>query len=115
VVRFVIQALAAAFGFWVAARFVPGVHAHGLGSLIAAGVILGLINALVRPILILLTIPLTLLTLGLFLFVINGITVWLTAAFLHGVQVDGLIPAILASVVITVISWLARAIASAAT
>jgi putative membrane protein len=108
-VRFIVQALAAAFGFWIASRFVPGVHARGVASLIAAGVILGLINALVRPILILLTIPLTLLTLGLFLFVVNGITVWITAAFLKGVQVDGLWPAILASVVITVISWIARA------
>jgi putative membrane protein len=109
-VRFIVQALAAAFGFWLSARVVPGVHAHGLGSLIAAGVILGLINALVRPILILLTFPITLLTLGLFLFVINGISVWLTAALLKGVQVDGLAPAILASIVITLVSWLARAV-----
>ncbi|HEY2047730.1 MAG TPA: phage holin family protein [Caulobacteraceae bacterium] len=108
--RFIVQALAAAFGFWVASRIVPGVHARGVASLIAAGVILGIINALVRPILILLTIPLTLITLGLFLFVVNGITVWLTSAFLKGVQVDGLWPAILASVVITVISWITRAL-----
>jgi len=109
-VRFIVQALAAAIGFWVASRIVPGVHARGLGSLVAAGVILGVINVLVRPILILLTIPLTLLTLGLFLFVVNGITVWITAAFLKGVDVDGLWPAILASIVITVISWVARAV-----
>lgn len=108
--RFIVQALAAAVGFWIASRIVPGVHAKGVGSLIAAGVILGIINALVRPLLILLTIPLTLLTLGLFLFVVNGITVWITAAFLKGVDVDGLWPAILASIVITVISWVARAV-----
>jgi putative membrane protein len=108
--RFIVQGLAAALGFWVSARLVPGVHAHGVGSLLAAGFILGVINILVRPVLILLTIPLTLITLGLFLFVVNGITVWVTAAFLKGVQVDGLWPAILASVVITVISWLARAV-----
>jgi putative membrane protein len=109
-VRFIVQALAAAFGFWVASRIVPGVHARSVASLIAAGVILGIVNALVRPILIVLTIPLTLLTLGLFLFVVNGITVWITAAFLKGVDVNGLWPAILASVVITVISWAARAL-----
>ncbi|HEX4740524.1 MAG TPA: phage holin family protein [Caulobacteraceae bacterium] len=108
--RFIVQALAAAFGFWAASRIVPGVHARNVASLIAAGVILGLVNALVRPILIVLTIPLTLLTLGLFLFVVNGITVWITAAFLKGVDVNGLWPAILASVVITVISWAARAV-----
>jgi putative membrane protein len=109
-VRFIVQALAAAFGFWVASRIVRGVHARSVASLIAAGVILGIVNALVRPILIVLTIPLTLLTLGLFLFVVNGITVWITAAFLKGVDVNGLWPAILASVVITVISWAARAL-----
>jgi putative membrane protein len=108
--RFIIQAVAAALGFWIASKIVPGVHARGVGSLIAAGLILGIINALVRPILILLTFPLTLLTLGLFLFVVNGITVWLTVAFLHGVRVDGLWPAILASIIITVMSWLARAV-----
>jgi putative membrane protein len=110
--RFVFQALAAAFGFFIASRFVPGVYVHGLLSVLAAGVILGLINALVRPILIVLTVPITLLTLGLFLFVVNGISVWLTAAFLKGVDVEGLWPAILTSIVITVVSWLARAIVS---
>jgi putative membrane protein len=112
--RFIIQAIAAALGFWLASRIVPGVHAGSVASLLAAGVILGVINALVRPILIFLTFPLTLLTLGLFLFVVNGITVWLTAALLHGVRVDGLWPAILASLVITVISWLARALTAGA-
>jgi putative membrane protein len=108
--RFIVQAVAAAIGFWISSKIVPGVHAYGVGSLIAAGLILGIINALVRPILILLTFPLTLLTLGLFLFVVNGITVWLTAALLHGVRVDGLWPAILAALVITVMSWLTRAL-----
>jgi putative membrane protein len=112
--RFIVQAVAAALGFWIASKIVPGVHARGIGSLLAAGLILGVINALVRPILILLTFPLTLLTLGLFLFVVNGITVWLTAAFLHGVQVDGLWPAILASIIITLMSWLTRAVVVAA-
>jgi putative membrane protein len=109
-IRFIIQALGAALGFWFASKLISGVHVRSLESLIAAGFILGMLNALVRPVLILFTIPLTLLTLGLFLFVVNGLTVWMTAYFLKGVDVDGLWPAILASIIITVTSWAARAV-----
>jgi len=112
-IRFIIQALGAALGFWLSSKVISGVHVRGVESLIAAGFILGILNALVRPLLILLTIPFTLLTLGLFLFVVNGLTVWMTAAFLRGVDIDGLWPAILASIVITLTSWAARAVSGA--
>lgn len=108
--RFIVQALAAAFGFWLSARIVPGVRVGGWGSLIAAGVLLGLINALVRPVLVVLTFPLTILTLGLFLLVVNGITVWLATVFLHGVKVGGLWPATLAAIIISLTSWAAGAV-----
>jgi putative membrane protein len=108
-VRFIIQALGAALGFWFSSKLISGVHVRSVESLIAAGFILGVLNALVRPVLVLLTIPLSLLTLGLFLFVVNGLTVWMTAYFLKGVDVDGLWPAILASIVITLTGWAARA------
>jgi len=111
--RFIIQALGAALGFWLSSKLISGVHVRGVESLIAAGFILGSLNALVRPILIFLTIPFTLLTLGLFLFVVNGLTVWMTAAFLKGVDIYGLWPAILASIVITLTSWAARAVSGA--
>jgi len=111
--RFIIQALGAALGFWLSSKLISGVHVRGVESLIAAGFILGILNALVRPILIFLTIPFTLLTLGLFLFVVNGLTVWMTAAFLKGVDIYGLWPAILASIVITLTSWAARAVSGA--
>ena len=106
--RFVIYALAAAAGFWIASRLVHGVHVRGIESLLLAGLLLGILNALVRPILTLLTLPLTILTLGLFLFVINGITVWLVTAFIHGVRIDGLWAAILTALVISVTVWLAN-------
>lgn len=106
--RFIVYALAAAVGFWVASRLVHGVHVHDTLSLVLAGVVLGILNALVRPILALLTFPLTILTLGLFLFVINGITVWLVTAFIHGVQISGLWPAILTALVISITVWLAN-------
>ncbi len=109
--RFLIQALGAALGFWLSSRVIPGVRVGGLGSLLAAGLLLGVLNALVRPILVILTIPLTLITLGLFLFVVNGVTVWMTSALMRGVHVSGLWPAILTSIVITLTSWGARAMA----
>jgi putative membrane protein len=106
--RFIVYALAAAAGFWIASRLVHGVHVHGTVSLLLAGLVLGILNALVRPLLTLLTLPLTILTLGLFLFVVNGITVWLVTAFIHGVQISGLWPAILTALVISVTVWLAN-------
>jgi putative membrane protein len=110
--RFIIYALAAAAGFWVASRLVHGVHVHDSLSLLLAGVALGILNALVRPILAILTFPLTLLTLGLFLFVVNGITVWLVTAFIHGVQISGLWPAILTALIISIAVWLANMVFS---
>ena len=106
--RFIVYALAAALGFWVASRLVHGVYVRGTVSLLLAGLTLGILNALVRPILALLTFPLTILTLGLFLFVINGLTVWLVTVFIHGVRISGLWPAILTALIISVTVWLAN-------
>lgn len=111
--RFVLQALAAALGFWLASK-IHLIAVTDLGSLLAAGVVLGLINALVRPILILLTLPLTIVTLGLFLLVVNGLSVWLVTVFLRDVHIHGLWRAILTAVVISVTSWLASAVFGAA-
>jgi putative membrane protein len=106
--RFLLRALAAALGFWVAARLVHGVTVHGVLGLALAGLVLGLLNALVRPLLTLLTLPLTIVTLGLFLFVVNGLTVWMVTVFIHDVRISGLWPAILTSLIISVVSWLAN-------
>ncbi len=105
--RFILQAVAAALGFWLASRIIPGVRVAGLESLLAAGLLLGLINALVRPILILLTLPFTIVTLGLFLLAVNGFTVWLATVFLHGVHIHSPLDAILASIIISLTSWAA--------
>jgi putative membrane protein len=108
--RFLLRALAAAAGFWLASRIVHGVHVSGWVSLVEAGLLLGVFNALVRPILTILTLPLTIVTLGLFLLVVNGVTVWLVTVFIHGVRVPGLWPAILTSLIISVTSWVAGAV-----
>ena len=108
--RFLLRATAAAFGFWIASRVVPGLHVGGLATLIWAGIVLGLLNAIVRPVLILFTLPLSILTLGLFLFVVNGLTVWAATWFAPGVHVGGLWPAILTAVIISIVSWIANGV-----
>lgn len=105
--RFLIRAVFAALGLWVASRIVPGVRFTDTGSLIAAAVLLGVVNAIVRPVVFVLTLPLTLLTLGLFLLVVNAMMIGLVAVLLRGFQVDGLVPGVLAAIVTGVASWIA--------
>jgi putative membrane protein len=95
-----------AIGLWLASQIVPGVEIRSTGALIAAALLLGIVNAFVRPILVILTLPITLLTLGLFLLVINGLMIELVSHFLGGFVVVGLWPAILTALVVAVTSWL---------
>lgn len=107
--RFIVQALVTAAGLWLSAYLVPGVSFASTGSLLAAAVILGLVNAVVRPILVVLTFPITVLTLGLFLLVVNAAMIGLTSMFLGGFTVDGLWAGIGAAIVTGVVSWIAGA------
>ena len=104
--RFILQAVVTGLGLWLAAYLVPGVEFLSTGSLIAAAVLLGLVNAIVRPILVFVTFPLTVITFGLFLLVVNAATIGLTAMFLGGFVVDGLWAGVGAAVVTGVVSWL---------
>jgi putative membrane protein len=104
-VGFLIRALVVAAGLWVAWRIVPGVSFDTTESLLWAALLLGVVNAFVRPVLIILTIPITILTLGLFLLVINGLMIELVAHFLNGFHVAGLGSAMLAAIVIALTSW----------
>ena len=108
-IRFVLHVLATALGFWVASKLMPhGVAVDGLGSLLAAGLLLGVVNALVRPILVILTFPLTLLTLGLFLLVVNGLMLWLTSSLSSalglGFHVNGFWSAFFGALVVSIVS-----------
>lgn len=85
---------------------VPGVHIDTLYSALIAVVILGLVNTVIRPIFILLTLPVTLLTLGLFLFVINALLFWFASDILSGFRVDGFFAALFGSIVYSLASWL---------
>ena len=105
--RFLLRVVVAAAGLWLASRIVPGIHVSSLGSLAAAAILLGLVNAIVRPIVIFLTLPFTLITLGLFLLVINAAMLELVAVMLRGFSVHGFVSAILGSIVISLVSWVA--------
>ncbi|HEY3889518.1 MAG TPA: phage holin family protein [Caulobacteraceae bacterium] len=105
-VGFVLRALIAAVGLWIATLIVPGISADSAATLLFAAVLLGIVNAIVRPILIVLTLPFTIITLGLFLLVINGLMLMLVAVFLHGFHVHGLFAAILGSIVVGLTGWI---------
>jgi putative membrane protein len=102
---FLIRAVVVAIGLWLASEILPGVEIRSPGSLIAAALLLGVVNAVIRPILVILTFPITLLTLGLFLLVINGLMVELVAHLLKGFVVTGLGSAILCALIVSITSW----------
>lgn len=84
---------------------VPSIHVASLGTALVVAVVLGLINAVLRPLLILLTLPVTLLTLGLFIFVINALLFQFAGALVNGFVVGGFWPALFGSIVYSLISW----------
>ncbi len=96
-----------ALGLWLAATIVPGMRIDGIGHLIVAALVLGIVNAVIRPIILILTLPLTLLTLGLFILVVNGISLALVAWLVPGFALGGLGPAILGSIVVGLTGWVA--------
>jgi putative membrane protein len=89
-----------------AAHVVPGIHVRSLGALLFAAIVLGLVNAVVRPLLVVLTFPITILTLGLFYLVVNGAAFGVAAALAPGFAVDSLGAAIGGALVVGVVSWL---------
>jgi putative membrane protein len=109
--RFLIRLLINAAALWIATQIVPGVtHTGPWTSLLLVALVFGVLNAVVRPILKLLTCPLIVLTLGLFTFVINALMLWLTSAVSEslglGFHVDGFGSAFLGALVVTVVSVL---------
>ena len=81
------------------------IHVDTFTTALIAALVLGLINTLIRPILVLLTLPVTLLTLGLFIFVINGLLFWFVGSFISGFRVDGFWAAVFGAIVYSIISW----------
>jgi putative membrane protein len=104
-IGFLIRALVVAAGLYVASRIVPGVAFASTESLLWAALLLGVVNAIIRPILVFLTFPITILTLGLFLLIVNGLMIELVSHLLDGFYVASLGPAILTSLVVSLTSW----------
>ncbi|MFN9440231.1 MAG: phage holin family protein [Brevundimonas sp.] len=106
--HFLVRAAFAAFGLAIAARLVSGITYDAPMTLALAVLLLGLVNALLRPLLILLTLPLTVLSFGLFLLVINAGMILLVSRIVPGFQVAGFTPALLAALITGVTSWAAH-------
>ncbi len=102
VVRWLILTIA----ILAAAYLIQGIYVHSFVSAFFAAAVLGILNTLVRPVLIILTLPINILTLGLFTFVINALLLKITAAFIPGFDLQGFLPAVLGALVISVVNWL---------
>lgn len=107
--RFLVHWLVTAVALAVTAWVVPGIHVVTVPALLGAALALGLVNAVVRPVLVFITFPITLLTLGLFYFVVNGAAFGLAAALVPGFSIDGFGWAMLGAIVVGVTSWVVGA------
>ncbi|MDD5470803.1 MAG: phage holin family protein [Sideroxydans sp.] len=87
------------------ASFVPGIHVDGFMAAFVAALVLGLVNTLIRPIFLVLTLPVTVLTLGLFILVINGLMFWFAGSILRGFVVDSFWHAVLGALLFSIFSW----------
>ncbi len=96
--------LLTAIALLITAYVVPGMEIAGIQAALVATVILGIVNAVVKPILVFFTLPFTILTLGGFLLVVNAITFGLVGYFTPGVTIDGFLPAIIGSIVLSLVS-----------
>jgi putative membrane protein len=103
---FIIRVLAVAAGLWVASKLFDGITIDDGWTLLWAALFLGIVNGIIRPIVILLTLPLTILTLGLFLLIINAAMLSLTAWFFDGMMVAGFWSAFFGAIVVSIVSWL---------
>ena len=101
ILRWLLNTLA----LFLVVTIVPGFHYHSLATLAIAALVLGLLNAIVKPILFVLTLPITVITLGLFLLVLNAIMIELTAWLVPGFRIDSFVAAILGAIVLTIVSW----------
>jgi len=109
---FLIRVLVNALAIMLAASILPGIHVEGLVPALVGGLLLGLVNAVVRPVLIILTLPITFVTLGFFLLVLNALCFWLVASLVKGFYVAGFWAAFLGAIVVSIVSWVMTALIS---
>lgn len=109
-IGFILRVAIVCLGLWLAAQILPGLQFDGPGSLLAAALLLGIVNAIIRPIAVVLTLPLTLVTLGLFLVVINAAMLGLVAWLLAGFSISSFWTAVGGALMVSLTSWLASGI-----
>ena len=103
---FLLRAVISAIGLWLATQWVQGVYVDSVGTLILAGLLLGAVNAIIRPIAFILTLPITIVTLGFFLLVLNAAMVWLVSAILPGFHAPWFMPAFLTWMIVWITGWI---------
>jgi len=106
VIKLLLVWLINAFALVAVAYLMPGITVASFTTALVAALVLGLINAVVRPVLVLLTLPVTLITLGLFIFVLNGLLFWFVGSFIQGFVVQGFWSGVFGAIVFSLISWL---------
>jgi putative membrane protein len=103
--KIILRVLATAAAILLIANFVPGIAVADFTTALLAAVVWGLMGLTIRPLIGLLTLPINILTLGLFSFILNALMFWLLAAFVPGFTVAGFIPALEGSVLLTIVAW----------
>jgi putative membrane protein len=110
-IRLIVNAVA----LLIVERLIPGVHVSGIGSALIAALILGIVNAVLKPILVILSLPIEILTLGLFTLVINAALFYLVAKLGIGLTVDGFWSAFLGALVLSIVSFILSSVVSGTT
>jgi putative membrane protein len=110
IVRFVLAWLVNTLALIAVAYLMPSITVSSFAAALIAALVLGLVNAIVRPVLVLLTLPVTILTLGLFIFVLNGLLFWMVASWLEGFHVAGFWSGVLGAILFSLVSWLLSAL-----
>jgi putative membrane protein len=105
ILRLLVVWLINAVALIAVAYLMPSVTVSSFGAALLAALVLGLLNAVVRPVLVLLTLPVTILTLGLFIFVLNGLLFWLAGNWLQGFEVVGFWAAVFGAILFSLVSW----------
>jgi putative membrane protein len=106
---FFVRLLITALGLWLADELLTGIVFDGTRALIVSALLLGVVNAFIRPIILILTLPLTVLTLGFFILIVNGISLALVAALVPGFHLAGLFSATVGAIIVGLTSWAASA------
>lgn len=115
ILRLLLVWLINALALMAVAYLMPSIHVSSFGAALVAALVLGLVNAVVRPVLVLLTLPVTLLTLGLFIFVLNGLLFWMVGTWLEGFEVGGFWSGVLGAILFSLVSWALSALVLAGT